>query len=291
MAQHREKVRGGFLTDPGEVSGGRVFVLNAPWKSAFSDIFERDGIIGIRVADASQQTEVGFLADLPPLKYIDVYAWGVKDLSAIECHPSVEHLGLECQFKNVDFSKFFALRELLTRWRPGIDTAFESPHLTYLSLDGYPYQDLTPLIRLKNLNRLCLESKNLERFDGIGELPNLQDVSCIRCPQLVDISAIQSLGKLKSAMFFSCKKITSLSPFDGMKVLERLHFENGVAVDSVKHLVQCDNLREVFLIGMSVVDGDLSPFLDMPRLEKIAIAKKSNHSHTMQEVNAALQNK
>ncbi|MGE0408589.1 MAG: hypothetical protein AB7P23_04910, partial [Amphiplicatus sp.] len=141
---------------------------------------------------------------------------------------------------------------------------------------------------LRNLNRLRIQSRKLEKLDGIELTPDLSDVSFVGCPKLSDISAIRRLNGLRNAMFFACKQVNDLAPFDGMEMLERLHLENGIEVASVHPLSACKHLRELYLIGMKVADGDLSPLLALPKLEKVAIAKKKNHSHSMQEINAAI---
>jgi len=282
-------VPGGFLF-PSQRLSGYVYVLTGSWQDDFKKHIDGSRVIGIRLSKSMgwEAENLDFLSQLAGLRTIEIFNWDVKDISILEQHQQIESISLECAFKKFDFSKLTNLRYSYVRWRPGAETLFHCTGIEYLQIDNYPFEDFTPLRELKNINNLNLLSRKLVNCTGIESLSNLEKLTLSYCTSFGDIMAIGKSNNLREINFTSCKKVNDVTDIGKLHKLTKLLMENCVSVSSVKPLLGCTALQELYLIGMSIDDGDLSPLLEIKNLQEVAIAKKRHHSHTSQEINDLL---
>ena len=286
----RIPVPGGYLVWHDIEPAGYRFVLQAAWDDAFEPALKSRGAVGIvlNVGLGWPGGPLDFLARFPELKMLSLDRWEHKDIRPLAALGGLERLNLSCQFGTFDFRVFPKLRFASVRWRPGAASLLELPGLEELLVEGYPHEDLKPLAALKRLRWLGLFSRKLVSLEGLAELVSLRALSLTNCPSLVDLKALESARAIEDLQFQTCRGVTSLEPMASLASLKRLKLEQSGRVGSVRPLQGLKQLEELYLIGLTVEDGDLSPLLSLPALRKAAFAKSSRHSHTVEQVNAAL---
>ena len=286
------KVPGGFLA-PSRHMSGDVFVLTEDWSDEFLAVLDRPDVVGLRLSIRADWygSDIQFVASLPPvLRSFELIGWWRPsiDVSPLYAHPELEHLVLECNYKKFDFSRLPALSMCDVDWRRGADTILDCERLRFLSCRGFPHSDLAVLSSLRDLEELRVESRKLETVNGVEALNKLRHVSFIYCTSLADISGLARVPTVETVKLHTCKQVEAIKSLPGLPALRTLHIENCGEVRSVAGFDSARSLEELFLIGISVHDGNLEPLTRAPRLRKVAIAKKRHHSHTSDEIQQAL---
>lgn len=287
----RVQVPGGFLAASERLSGD-VFVLTEEWQDRFTEIFERPGVVGLRLSRGVgwRGEDIGFVADLPPLRAVELIGWGPSiDASPLYAHKELEHLALERDYRKCDFSRLPGLQICELRWRRGSETILECEQLRFLWCMGFPWTDLSRLATLGELEELRVESRKLQSAQGIGALEQLRHVSFIYCTVLEDISECARSSNLETALFHACKRVNEIDVLAGLPRLRKLVMENCGEVRSVAAFEAARSLEELLLMGVRVQDGNLEPLKRAPKLQRFKVAKSRNHSHTCEEIEQALQ--
>lgn len=277
---------------PSEHLNGDVMVLKGPWQPENGKFFEEGKAIGIRLSASMgwKAEDLVFLIDIPNLKSVEIFHQQVKDISVLSSLRDLQHIGLETPFKRFDFSGFESLSVALVKWRPGCETLFTIPTLKYLNIDEFPYEDLEALKVLTQLSRLSLKSKKLESLQGIEHLTALTTLELFKCAALENTCSLASAPQLNVIQFHTCKKLENIDFISVCKNLKILHVENesGGKLDSVQFLRNCQELEKLFLIGIYVKDGDLSPILELKKLRALATANYKHHKPSREELKSKL---
>jgi hypothetical protein len=165
---------------------------------------------------------------------------------------------------------------------------FACPELQSAFVEEPPDEDLRHYGRLAQLERLFIRSRKLVSLEGIQQLLKLKRFTAAFCGALTDIAAIGSARALQGVEFHRCKKVNDVTAIGALSHLRTLILEDCEHVASIRPLARCDALEELYLIGTRVADGDLSPLLQMSSLKKVVVPKDASHSHTSEQLNAAL---
>ncbi len=287
----RRNVEGGFIVEQ-EHLPGRCYVLTGPWTDLSVKVFHAEGaqflrlnrVLGARVEDLQ------FLKELRGLRGVEIYdpTITMRALAPLlELH-TLELLGLQCKFKDIDFAACFPRLQFASfHWQRGCETVFRCRELQFLFIDGYPGADLSEFAALTALKRLHVSSKSLVSAQGAPELANLAHLTFTYCPSLIDVNAVSRCRSLRVLELYDCKEVAQLPTFSSCS-LQRLTIENGGSIESLTPLLACEHLEEVYLAGTEISDGDASPLLVLARLRKVAFPRSKLYSHTMDEVNAIL---
>ncbi|MEQ5777135.1 hypothetical protein J4E05_16545 [Thalassospira sp. NFXS8] len=88
---------------------GRCLVPKVSWSDDFIDVVHKEKISVLRLTDSMgwRDGDIYFLEKLQSvgLRGVEIYARGVKDITPLQFIPSLEYLGLQCEFnKAPDFS-------------------------------------------------------------------------------------------------------------------------------------------------------------------------------------------
>ena len=128
--------------------------------------------------------------------------------------------------------------------------------------------------------------------------------------KLQSIEPVTHLGRLRKLEVFGCRKVADvdlLSRNAALEVLDlagvhirdaafigqlsrltRLSFETIGSIPSIQFITRLRQLEDVHLTDTKVVDGDMSPFLELPKLKR-ALFKRFRHStHASDAINASL---
>lgn len=288
----RRNVEGGFIIEQ-EHLAGRCYVLTGPWTARCAETFQREDAHFLRLSRSmgAKVTELEFVKELHGLRGVEIYDASVtmEVLAPLLELSSLELLGLECQFRDIDLAaRFPRLKVASLRWQRGCESVFRCGALQFLSIDGYLQKDLSDLSQLASLKRLYVTSRTLTSAEGVSALTSLEHLTFAYCSSLLELDAISTSPALCSLELHSCKKITHLPSFSSCG-LRRLKIENGAQLESLEPLLNCQHLEEVYLPGTRIADRNTSLLLALPRLRRVAFPRNKSYSPSMDELNAAIE--
>ncbi len=277
-----------YFIDEVENGMGRCLVLTAPWSDSFKSIIDKENISVLRLSQSAgwNGNDISFINYLPSLSGVEIYSWGVKDITPLESISNLEYLGLQCEFtKAPDFSKLKKLKVLKLFWRPKAKTIFSCDELNLLNIVNYPSENLKELNRMSLLRRLQLTSKKIKSLSGIEELSSLSILDLADCPKLEDFSGIDKCQQIEIVEIENCKRVYDIAILSELKNLKEIVLTDCGTVKSLRPLAHSQSLESIIFIGDTTIeDGELTSLLDIPTLKKMLFANKRHYSHTREEV-------
>ena len=189
-----------YFIDEVENGMGRCLVLTAPWSDSFTSIIDKENISVLRLSQSAgwSGNDISFISNLTCLSGVEIYSWGIKDITPLESISNLEYLGLQCDFtKAPDFSKLKKLKVFKALWRPEAKTIFSCDGFNLLNIVNYPSGNLTELNEMSLLRRLQLTSKKIRTLSGIEKLSSLSTLDLAGCPKLEDLSGIDKCQQIE----------------------------------------------------------------------------------------------
>ena len=187
--------------------------------------------------------------------------------------------------KTLDLEEFSSLKFFDGTCSPGLVLPRATQALEGLTLDRFKpnANGLRDVARYKNLRALSLSGGTLSSLTGIESLASLRFLGLFYMRKLKSVAELScsSPPNLKSFTMANCRSITGLEALDNLERLETLAFKKCSAIRSLRFLSRLPNLREVFLYGTEVEDGDMSPLVG---LETAHFSNKAHFSHSRQEI-------
>lgn len=222
-----------------------------------------------------------FLRYTPSLKYLFLvicYEEGEVDYSPLYDMPQVKSLVINnSNFSSlpipVDYSKISGL-EYLNIAEDGHSNYESIESLKSLSVGSWKKNDLKGLFTSKMLDTLCLIQCGMKSLDGIEESDTLQCLYLYYNRSLQDISALAKVKKtLKALRIENCPKIEDFEVLSELENLELLELSGKNQVRDLQFIKRMKNLK-TFVFDVNVLDGDLTPCLD---LSYVYSAKNRKH--------------
>ncbi|MFQ2342550.1 hypothetical protein ACK317_10355 [Aeromonas dhakensis] len=277
-----------YFIDEVENGMGRCLVLTAPWSDSFTSIIDKENISVLRLSQSAgwSGNDISFISDLTCLSGVEIYSWGVKDITPLESISNLEYFGLQCDFtKAPDFSMLKKLKVFKALWRPKAKTIFSCDELNLLNIVNYPSEDLAELNRMSLLRCLQLTSKKIRTLSGIEELSSLSTLDLVDCPRLEDISGIDKCQHIEIVEIENCKRVYDIAMLSGLKNLKVVVLTDCGTVKSLRALAHSQSLESLIFIGDTTIeDGDLASLLDIPTLKEMRFANKRHYTHTREQV-------
>lgn len=135
--------------------------------------------------------------------------------------------------------------------------------LKCLWLNDYKKRNFHDFTELKNLETIKLITSKLESLDGCEALSRLQCLYLYYNRTLKDIHALGAVrNSLKALRIENCPKIEDFSVLGELENLELLDLHGKNVLPSLDFIKKMKNLK-TFLFNMPVLDGDLSPCLNL----------------------------
>lgn len=178
----------------------------------------------------------------------------------------------------IDLSGFSSLVDLSIDWNKKLSLPSSPDVLRGLRLDGYAPADrnLVEISRYSGLMEIEFVKGNLESLEGCEEFAALERVEL---HYLSKLKYVKSLSKtpVKKVSISNCKRVTDLNALVDCPELEILHYHDSAPLDSIDFLRGCKALKEFRFVGVDVVDGDMTPLV---QLQEFAFTRKRHFSHT-----------
>lgn len=265
---------------------GRIAVVSGEWTAEDAHVI-RD--LGIRRLHGSVRgPDLGFLAELDGIDEVRVVDHVLRSDAGVMALPDLRALSLETYSQDrIDFRVFPLLERLAFNWRSGGETAFACESLKSIRVSRYPFTDLTPLYALLRLEGLRIaSSRKLRSLDGLAALAALRVLSLRDERELADIGALVAMDhSLTEFELNVCRKVTDLSPLAVHRDLRRVMVIDCGRIASLAPLADLPALEEFWFYGTTVIeDGDMTPLLRMPALQRVSFAPRRHYSHRTEDI-------
>jgi len=86
----------------------------------------------------------------------------------------------------------------------------------------------------------------------------------------------------------NCKKITSYSPISDLEFLRTLRLSSCSAIPDLRWVQGLNRLDFFSFVDTNVIDGDLTPLLDLPCLRYVGSLAKRHYQPHIDEINKRL---
>ncbi|MBP3327943.1 MAG: leucine-rich repeat domain-containing protein [Clostridia bacterium] len=233
---------------------------------------------------------IDFLTQCPSLKYLNIYPSDSADESfdysplysmpEIRCLRCRTMLGLhEKTFTTVDYSQISGLKKIYLSGKGHLN--FEKvTSLESLNIDNNKiFKSLTGFCSSENLHVLDLLQCSVETLSGIAYFKNIENLSLCYNKRLSDISSLTEVANtLKTLSIENCPKITDFSVLSKLENLEHLYLTGSNEIESLSFIKNMKKLK-TFLFSVNVLDGDLTPCLDL----KYASCLKGRKHYNLKE--------
>ena len=163
---------------------------------------------------------------------------------------------------SVDLSRFSKL-EYYSGEYGYICNLGQAKHLKFISFSHYKKADLSELRDLEQLDTIEMVQSGLCSLDGCERLKKLQCLYLHYNRRLSDISALREVkDSLRALRIENCPKIKDFSVLGELENLELLELTGSNELPNLDFIKTMKNLK-TFTFTMNVLDGDLSPCLNL----------------------------
>lgn len=219
--------------------------------------------------------DIHFVLQCPTLKYLNIFPANTAaddfDFSPLYEMPEIRDLSCQTVYGDkeqysgcIDYSR---IKGLLTL---GV---YGQGHLNYnqvftlkdLHISNYTgkRKDLTNLFTSSQLENLTLIQCGIQSLNGIEYSEKISRVSLAYNRSLKDISDLRKVAAtLKVLSIEACAKINDFSCLNELVNLEYLELFGSNEIPNLNFIKNMKKLK-VFVFDMNVLDGDLSPCLDL----------------------------
>lgn len=163
---------------------------------------------------------------------------------------------------HIDYSKINGLEDIGVTYRGHIN--YENIEtLKSLGISGCKKYDLTDVFKSPVLDTLSVIQCGFKSLEGIQQSKKLQCLYLYYNRSLKDISALSKMkGTLKALRIENCPKIEDFSVLGKLENLELLELVGSNKLPNLNFLKSMKNLK-TFVFDMNVLDGDLTPCLNL----------------------------
>lgn len=210
----------------------------------------------------------------------------IQDVSTINILEHLKYLSLDENTDALDFANWKELSTFHGKWNNKFKNLDRCTELKTLWLWKYnPKSKSLDEVALPSLNELQIVTSAIASLEGIERAKKIKTLKLDSMSKLENITALSALhNKLERLELTSCKKITSYESLSGLHALKRLELMSCGELPSLKFMKGMDKLEFISFIDTNLVDGDISPVLDLPNLKYVGFNNKKHYSHKFEEI-------
>jgi hypothetical protein len=190
----------------------------------------------------------------------------------------------------IDLTRLPKLTDVSADWQQVRATIEAAANLQRLHIGRYDRADLAALSRLVHLKRLVLMDRpRVRSLDGLSDLSDLQEFAVPLAKDLVDVSALRGLAQIEVLDMEACRKLNTIEDLRHCIGLRRLNLSECGDLPSVAPLRELVSIEDLLMYGTTkVVDGDLTPIADLPRLKELRMQSRRHYRPSVAEIQASL---
>jgi Leucine-rich repeat (LRR) protein len=187
------------------------------------------------------------LAYFPQLKVLEIFSFGITDLSNIPLLKQLETICLRSGKISMDLKPI----EIFS-------------NLKKIDIEGCRITDLSPLSNLRKLRSLNLGFNDISDLSALHDLVSVTEL-VLNTNRITDITPISTMKKLKT-LCLEGNKITDISSLEGQKKLKTLCLHGNEILD-ITPLASCENLVKLEIYKNKIESAE--PILHLPHLEYV----------------------
>ena len=273
---------------------GPRMIMKGSWSAAALEAAKSSGIKELELNWGKgwprRGVDYSFLTALKDLRAIDIGTLGTDDIGPVNELSDLRYLAVETYCKTeLNFAHWPCLEECALEWRPKAASLFEHRGIKKLFINKWNRgRDLTDFSGMTQLESLRLYSPTrLESLRGVESLSRLRWFELARATRLTSLAGIESLADLEHLELHTCRKIRDVSPVGALRRLREFYLRNCGEIESITPLRGLQELEQfLFDESTNVLDGDLSPLKDLPRLNSVAFMERPHYSLTRKDLPA-----
>ena len=188
-------------------------------------------------------------------------------------------------------------RGLARLWLDGTAKDFaalqEFGGLEWLQLYRLPRRHVPVLagLRLPRLHTLNLRHVDAEDLTFLGGFAMLEGLAIWQCPKMKRLDGLERLTRLQGLVLNDLGAIDSLARLAALTDLRSLALTGGIwtkqGLPSLQPLRALKRLENLNLVAAQVMDGDLGPIAELPRLSRLDLSPRCFAAEQLARVAAA----
>jgi internalin A len=279
----------GYFLDRDPDGFGTVMALKSSWSPKYARAVAKHDVKVIRLSmfNGWSDSDISFLRDLPALEGVDILSEKVTDVRVITELANLRLLSLTCKATgSIDLVKLKRLVRVFLTWRDAYRSLFALHTLKKITILGYPERDLWIWPQPNQvLFEMYLSSRKLESLRGIGNFPKIGKLTISKCPKLACLDDLSTSTSLENFVLAKCPGVENLTSVSSLHDLRELSIEDCGEIHSLAPLAECKRLEFLQVAGnTTLLDGDLSPLLSLPKLREVLVARRKHYSHTAEQL-------
>lgn len=220
--------------------GGIAPILYVGGPVSEQDFLERSDLVNVRGVSVSQQgltkgtkwkdLNLPFLfATLPKIEYLRILFDDPICLDDLGQQPSLRKVVVDCpKVRGTLNGAMPHLQSANVRWSDECTASLIAPRLEQLTLIRPLFQDLSPVSHLTSLRELNVHhARNFQSFRGLQDLTLLAHLGLYKCPNLVDLSSIESMSGPHQILIDGCVRLADASGALAIGALTKLSIYAG----------------------------------------------------------------
>jgi hypothetical protein len=229
-----------------------------------------------------------------PVRRVRVLDRSLEDLAPLgRLGSSLESLSIQAApSATIDLAVVPRLRALAAWWDAIEQTIHQLIGLEELTIMDYDETNLRPIASFASLTKLVLKvAPLLESLDGAEDLSALAILRIAAARELRDVTALASIPEsLVELELESCPEIEALDDLSHLQNLRFLGVSDCGAVESLRPVAKLTNIETLYAWGSTrIVDNDLAPLLQLPRLTEIRMRNRRDYRPTLAAIQEQLQ--
>jgi hypothetical protein len=252
--------------------------------------FKRAGALGkydgLRVSGVA---DLSFLTEFPLLLYLEVVDQKRVNTRQLDCLENLRGLRLESPGAGLDFACFPHLEVFRGDWHADNKNLNRCGELRRLASWHYDSTDLTDFAGLFRLEQLGITQTKIASLAGVELLEDLRYLDIAYAPKLRSLEALATGGAgIRELSLSKVPNAESYGPLASIPKLRRLKLSSCAAMPDLKWTAGMNHLDIFTFVDTTVEDGDLSPLLQLPKLEYVGTMDKRMYNYKCDALNQLL---
>lgn len=260
-------------------------MVKGPWRAELAAYVNEYGIKALYFNSSLgwKGEDFSFLAELPDIEELNILTSTASGLTALESLKRLEDLSLTCATKDkVDFTQLSALTSCYLYWWTGAQSIVYCVGLEEAYFDKIKLKDFNALGELKALKKLTLANTPMTSLAFLSELRALRELALLNCKKIDSFEPIASCQGLSRLTISGSKQLATIDFLASQSGLEILDLSDNGDLDDIQVLRHLTDLKAFSFAGSTnVIDGDLSPLEQLPKLAMLMFQPRRHYSHKL----------
>jgi internalin A len=252
---------------------------------------EADGLV-LNYARGFCESSLDLLDGGWPLRRLSVLDRSIVDLGPIGRLAGLEELSVQAAADAVlDLGVLPGLRSVTGEWAligGTLSAVGELERVVTWMFDDVDLHAFRDHVALKTLT--IKDAPCLELLSGLGNLPDLAVLMVVGAPRLHEIDDVAELSaSLRELKFEECPRIDAIDDVGPLVGLRFLGISESGDIASLAPVASLAQLEAFYAWGSTrIVDGDLSPLAQLPRLKEIRMRNRRGYKPPVGDLVKAL---